>query len=168
MKIAIIYKSLTGNTSLLAEEIYKVLKENVVYFGEPKEGILADFYFIGSWTDKGMCCSEIADFIKTLSDKKIAFFGTAGFGGSDEYYHTLFQRVKEIYPAADNIREYFYCQGKMPMNVRSRYVAMLQEHPEDKHLQVSIENFDKALNHPDAEDLQNVSKWAAEVINNQY
>ena len=39
MKIVIVYKSVTGNTKMLAEEINKVLKDNVIYIGVPKENI---------------------------------------------------------------------------------------------------------------------------------
>lgn len=166
MKVAIIYKSNTGNTKLVAEAINNALKENIVYIGEPVDSIEADFYFIGSWTDKGMCCTQIADYIKTLENKEIAYFGTAGFGGSEDYYHSLFERVKSICPDSNNIKEYFFCQGKMPMGVRSRYVSMLQEHPDDKKLEVSIKNFDDALNHPDEADLKAASEWASKVIKN--
>ncbi|MDO5402484.1 MAG: flavodoxin family protein [Eubacteriales bacterium] len=166
MKIAIIYKSITGNTRLLAEAINEALHENVVYIGEPKERIAADFYFIGSWTDKGMCCTEIADFMKTLDNKRIAYFGTAGFGGSKEYYQSLFDRVKKLCQFTSSMEDYFFCQGKMPMNVRNRYVSMLHEHPEDKKLEVSIKNFDEALKHPDEADIRNVKDWAIKVIEN--
>lgn len=163
MKTAIVYKSISGNTRLLAEAICDALKENVVYIGEPKEGIEADFYFVGSWTDKGSCCPEIADFMKTLDHKKAAYFGTAGFGGSEEYYHSLFERVKKLCPASCDMTESFFCQGKMPMSVRSRYVSMLQEHPDDKKLEVSIHNFDAGLTHPDETDLQKAGEWALAV-----
>lgn len=40
MKIAIVYKSITGNTKLLAEAIKEeVPKADIVYFGEPKKDI---------------------------------------------------------------------------------------------------------------------------------
>lgn len=154
---------MSGNTKLLADAIHEALKEDVIYIGEPKEGIEADFYLVGSWTDKGMCCTEIADAIKTLEHKKIAYFGTAGFGGSEEYYHSLFERVKKICPDSSELTEYFFCQGKMPMNVRDRYVSMLQEHPEDKKLEVSIQNFDEALQHPNETDLKNAVDWAVKL-----
>lgn len=163
MKAAIIYKSVSGNTKLLAEAIREVLKEQVVYFGEPDDDIKADIYFIGSWTDKGKCCAEIESYIKTLNDKKIAYFGTAGFGGSEEYYHALFERVQSIAAPSNEMKEYFFCQGKMPMHVRDRYVSMMKEYPEDKKLEVSIQNFDNALHHPDEEDLKAVQNWAVHV-----
>lgn len=165
MKIAIVYKSITGNTKLIAEAIKEELKDNeVVYFGEPAESIDADFIFLGSWTDKGMCCKEINDFCQTLSNRKIAYFGTAGFGGSEEYYKSLYIRVKESIPSNNTVVDYFFCQGKMPMAIRDRYSKLITEHPEDSDLKVSIENFDKALSHPDTTDLENVKIWVRKLI----
>ena len=67
MKIAIVYKSVTGNTRLVAEAIKEVIPENeLVYFGEPRENISADLYVVGSWTDKGMCAREITEFLKGI------------------------------------------------------------------------------------------------------
>lgn len=163
MKIAIVYKSLTGNTKSIAEAVRDSLTEEVVYFGEPQENIEADLYFVGSWTDKGMCCKEIAEFLKTLENKKIAYFGTAGFGGSKEYYDALAKRVKDIVPDSNEMTESFFCQGKMPMRVRERYVSMMTEHPDDKQLEVSIKNFDEALSHPEQTDFDAVKEWARKI-----
>lgn len=160
MKIAIIYKSISGNTKLIAEAIYNALKENVIYIGEPGEGIKADLYFVGSWTDKGTCCQEVADFIRNIDSGEVAYFGTAGFGGSQEYYNSLFSRIKEICPDTVKMNEYFFCQGKMPMSVRDRYVSMLQSNPNDSSVNGLIINFDEALNHPNDEDVKNAAEWA--------
>ena len=49
MKIAIMYKSVTGNTKKIAEQIKNTLKdEEIVYYGDPNAEIDADIYFIGS------------------------------------------------------------------------------------------------------------------------
>ena len=165
MKIAIIYKSLTGNTKMLADKIKEtVSKEDIIYVGEPKDNIDADLYFVASWTDKGMCSKEIADFLKKLENKKIAYFGTAGFGGDTKYYDTIFNRIKSIIPESNDVIGYFFCQGKMPIQVRERYVALIKEHPDDKNLQVSVENFDKALSHPDEKDLEDVKEWVNDIL----
>lgn len=165
MKIAIIYKSLTGNTKLIAETIASAFNNEVVYCGEPQSNIGADLYFVGSWTDKGMCCKEITEFLKTLENKKIAYFGTAGFGGSEEYYRALAERVKSNVSESNEILDSFFCQGKMPMSVRERYVSMMKEHPDDKKMEVNIKNFDEALAHPDQKDLENVKTWAKKFLN---
>lgn len=164
MKAAIIYKSISGNTKLIAEAINEALKDDVVYIGEPKEDIIADLYFVGSWTDKGTCCAEIGNYLKKLKGKNIAYFGTAGFGGSEEYYNSLFERVKSICPASSEVNKYFFCQGKMPMNVRNRYAAMMKEHPDDEKLKISIKNFDLALEHPNEADLKAAQDWALNVF----
>ena len=45
----------------------------------------------------------------------------------------------------------FMCQGQMPPAVRERYVKMAEQDP--KKFEPMIENFDRALGHPDAADL---------------
>ena len=165
MKIAIVYKSITGNTKLLAEAIKEEIPKNqLVYFGEPKANIQADLYIIGSWTDKGMCATEIAEFMKNIKNAKVAYFGTAGFGGSEEYYEKLFERIKTNINDSNKILGKFFCQGKMPMQIRDRYVDLIKEHPDDKRLKVSVENFDKALTHPDKKDKKKEKKWIKEIL----
>ena len=165
MKIAVIYKSLTGNTKLVAEAIGDALKEKCdVYVGEPADDLEVDMYFVGSWIDKGNCTTEIADFLSKLENQKIALFATAGFGGSKEYYDALAERIKAQVPATNEILGQFFCQGKMPMSVRERYVAMLQANPEDKNMEVNVKNFDEALSHPDKTDLENAAGWARSLV----
>ena len=87
MKISIIYDSATGNTKKLADEISRMFEEktNIEY---------SDIVFIGSWTDKGSPTLRIQEELKKLKNKKIFYFGTCGFGGSEEYFNLLFERVK--------------------------------------------------------------------------
>lgn len=166
MNIAIIYSSNTGNTQILAETIKKELKdENIVYFGKTiKEIPVADIYFIGSWTNKGNASDDIIEFVKKIKNKKIAYFGTAGYGGSESYYQTLFERIKIYIDSSNKILGHFYCQGKMPIQVRKRYEKLITEHPDDTNLKVNIKNFDEALTHPDNVDLDNVRKWVNSIL----
>ncbi len=165
MKVAITYKSRTGNTKQIAEAMRDELKsEEIVYFGTPEREIDADVYFIGSWTDKGTCDGEITELLQVMEGKKIAFFGTAGFGGSKEYYQALSARACGVIPASNQVLGSFYCQGKMPMAVRDHYVNLLREHPEDQKLEVSVQNFDDALSHPDESDLTNAAEWARAMM----
>lgn len=165
MKIAIVYKSITGNTKQVAETLQKAfVNQEVCYIGEPRDGIEADLYFVGTWIDKGSCTKEIAEFLQSLDSKKVAIFATAGFGGSVEYYNTLFERIKAQIPVSNQVEGHFFCQGKMPMSVRERYVSMMQANPEDKNLEVSIKNFDEALSHPNEADLADAVNWASSLL----
>ena len=169
MKTAIIYSSLTGNTKMVAQAIYDQLKKmndyDVVYFGKVSDTIpQADIYILGSWTDKGNVAADMIRFLKELKNVKIAYFGTAGYQGDGEYYNRLWSRAQSYIDSSNTVLGHFYCQGKMPMAVKERYVAMIQNNPEDKQLQVSLDNFEEALHHPNDQDLQNVVDWILNIL----
>lgn len=158
MSYSIVFSSLTGNTKLLAKTLRAELRKNdPVYFGPPSEEALkADKIYVGFWTDKGNCDKATAEFLGTLSNKEIFLFGTAGFGGSQEYFDKILKNTKTNIPAGNHVTGTFMCQGKMPQSVRERYEKMKEQHiPKADML---IENFDKALPHPNKTDLKNLIK----------
>ena len=52
----------------------------------------------------------------------------------------------------------------MPIQIKERYIKMITENPNDKNLEVSLKNFEDALTHPDVNDLEDVKKWAKEML----
>ena len=156
MKYAVVYASATGNTAMLAEEIRSYMKNaECVYFGEAKENIPpADIIFAGFWTDKGTCSDEIGNYLAGLQGQKIFLFGTAGFGGSKEYFSRILEQVKGHIPDGNTVIGTFMCQGKMPASVKARYEKMLESDPENERIKAMLINFDQALSHPDHHDLE--------------
>lgn len=156
MKYAVVYVSPTGNTEMLAETIRRELgMENCVYFGGPQEDVPeADMIFAGFWTDKGTCSTEMSAYLKKLENQKVFLFGTAGFGGAAEYFDQILERVKANLPESSCLEGTYMCQGRMPATVRKRYESMLAQNPDDERMKSMIENFDKALAHPDTEDTE--------------
>lgn len=152
MKYSIIYSSQTGNTKLLAETILEnLVKEDCEYIG-PIKDVPSELIYIGFYTDKGNCHDDLTTYLKTLENKKIFLFGTAGFGESKEYFNRILANVKKNISDSNTIIGTYMCQGKMPMPVRQRYEKMAEDNPE--RFQPLIDNFDKALSHPDKNDLQ--------------
>ena len=152
MHYAIVYSSRTGNTALLADTIHKTLPaEDCLYFGAPDQKALeADVLYVGFWTDKGTCDETIAAFLQSLTTQKVFLFGTAGFGGDADYFEKILDRVREnLAPGVELVGTYV-CQGKMPQAVRQRYEAM-EDSPRRTAM---LSNFDQALGHPDAKDLE--------------
>lgn len=76
--------------------------------------------FAGSWTDKGQCDQRMAEFVQNLSGKIVALFGTAGFGGTPEYFVSLAERFAKYVPENRETIGSFYCPGKMLLALKSR------------------------------------------------
>ena len=160
MNYAIVCTSKTGNTKQLADVIQSSLpEEKVIYAGIPQaEALQADRIYVGFWTDKGTCCTEIKDFLKLAKDKEIFLFGTCGFGGSEAYFQKVLTAVKKNIDASNTIVGTYMCQGKMPQSVRERYVKMKENPEHPANLDMLIANFDCALSHPDMDDLEKLKK----------
>ena len=165
MKYAIVYSSLTGNTAMLAEKLQQTLPaEDCVYFGVPAEGVEVPLVLAGFWTDKGDCDQKSAAFLEGLRNTSVFLFGTAGFGGSQAYYHTILQRVRGHLDASVKVVGTFLCQGKMGDGVRQRLEGQLAKAPEDAKTRAMLENFENAKTHPDQADLDALQQAVLEVM----
>lgn len=165
MTEAIIYDSLSGNTESLAKEI-KSIKKNA-YYEKINDKLIEelpeyDIYYIGSPIIKGMCTDKIKRLLQKIENKKIFLFITTGYKGED-YYESLTRRILEIIPKSNQILGIFLCQGKMQDAVKERYIKLIQEHPEDKNLTVSLENFEQAKPHPDENDKKDLIEKIQEL-----
>lgn len=159
-RYSIPYSSKTGNTKKLAEKIREVLpEENCDYFGtEGAKALSSDILYIGFWTDIGNADPVTLELLKGLRNKKIFLFGTAGFGGSEAYFQQVLGKVKESVDESNTVMGEFMCQGKMPQSVRDRYVKMKEKPDHAPNLDELIQNFDRALSHPDNEDLDRLEE----------
>ena len=160
MSYAIVFSSKTGNTRLLADTLRASLPQNeCTYFGAPApEALEAETLYIGFWTDKGKADADTLEFLQQLRGKQIFLFGTAGFGGSAPYFEKILAATRKALDGSNTVIGSFMCQGKMPMSVRQRYEAMKAQPAHIPNLDALIENFDKALSHPDAADLEQLKQ----------
>ena len=150
MKYAIVYSSRTGNTELLAQRLRDSLPtEDCLYLGPPsEEALAAEKLYVGFWTDKGTCDESIAAFLRSITHQQVFLFGTAGFGGAPAYFEKILTAVKENISETATVTGSYMCQGKMPVSVRKRYESM----EESAGRQAMLDNFDRALSHPDEQD----------------
>ena len=87
------------------------------------------------------------------------------FGGSDIYFRKILSQVKQFIDASNVIVGEYMCQGRMPQSVRERYLKMKEAPDHPQNLDVLIQNFDCALSHPDANDME---KLKEAVINSSF
>lgn len=181
MNIALITNSKSGNTAQLAQalrEAFAVSDVQLVCDVELPDApdvsqledavsraLAADAVCVGFWCDKGSCTEGVAKLLERMDGKRVFLFGTCGFGGSQEYFDQIIERVKEHLPQTAELAGAFMCQGKMGPGVRARYEAMLAKDPTDTWARALIDNFDAALAHPNAEDLKAAASLAARVLN---
>lgn len=72
---------------MLADAIYDVLpKENCDFYGNVKTQIpQSEMLYIGL-DGQGTADCDTLKLLQSLKNRKVFLFGTAGFGGSDEYF----------------------------------------------------------------------------------
>ena len=159
-RYSIIFSSLTGNTKKLAETIRAVLPaEDCDYFGAPETAELySEMLYVGFWTDKGNADSAALGLLSKLRGKEIFLFGTAGFGGSAAYFQKILDHVKQSVDPSNTVVGEYMCQGKMPQSVRDRYMKMKAQPEHPANIDAMIDNFDRALSHPDEDDLERLRK----------
>lgn len=158
MTYAIVYSSKTGNTRLLAETLRDTLSaDDCLYFGTPSDAALrAERIYVGFWTDKGTCDTDTTAFLSRVTTQEVFLFGTAGFGGAPEYFDKILSAARQSLPDGATVCGSYMCQGKMPAAVRTRYEAM----ENSPRRQAMLDNFDAALSHPDAADLEHLREMA--------
>lgn len=134
-------------------------------FGSSTSAIPAsETLFVGFWTNQGVADQAAQKLLEQLKDRKIFLFGTAGFGGSEAYFQTILDKTKAFIDDSNTVIGTFMCQGKMPHSVRERYVKMKEQPDHMPNLDAMIENFNKALSHPDADDLEKLTSAVRETI----
>ena len=175
MKCAVVVSSKDGNTRMVSDALADALAQagaevlGCVDIAEDAGAAAdaasaADVVLAGFWTDKGDCAPEMASFLEALDGKRVFLFGTAGFGGSAEYFARILGNVQQHLPASAELIGSAMCQGKMGVGVRKRYEGMLAQNPGDERIQAMIDNFDAALSHPDADDLAGIVSAAQSAL----
>lgn len=120
--------------------------------------------FVGFWTNQGVADRETQQLLRQLRNRKTFLFGTAGFGGSEAYFQTILDKTKACIDGSNTVIGTYMCQGKMPLSVRERYVKMKEQPDHMPNIDAMIDNFDKALSHPDADDLVKLAESVRETI----
>lgn len=174
MKYAVIVNSATGNTAQVADAVQQRLaakgEVNLVTLSpatvaEARDAVLAaDAVAVGFWCDKGSCTPVVDDLLAATAGKRVFLFGTAGFGGSPEYFDRILAGVAAKLPESADYAGGAMCQGRMGEGILRRYEAMLAEHPGDAKAQAMIENYHSAVSHPDEDDVVRIADAAERAL----
>lgn len=170
LKNLVIYASETGNTKLLAEEIYRAIPSSM---GEKKivdvrswNGAFdAENYFVGFWANRGSCSLEIIDILSSLQNRNVALFGTCGMGNTQRYYDSLEQNVRVWLSDSNYFLGSYFCQGRMQQSIRDKYESYRGK-CDDTKIDLMLGFFDDALDHPNSQDLLKARVFADKCLKN--
>lgn len=161
MRAQVLYKSRTGNTEKIAKAIFEAIpgaEKDIARLEGQTNYEMGDVYFIGFWTDRGSASVEVLDYLGSLQGKKIALFGTCGMGNDPAYYKKIEENIRVFIEDDNEYLGSFLCQGKMPIQVREKYMQMRSSR-NGQQVDAMIRNFDRAMLHPDGEDLQRAREF---------
>lgn len=164
----IVYSSLTGNTKMVAEKIYEVVEgeKSLVSLNDIKEVNIDSFdrFVIGFWVDKGTADKRTRDFIKKLSQKEVAFFGTLGADPESDHGKKVIERVSDLCSKNNTLIGKFLCRGKIDPKLVERMgkFPLKLVHPLTPERLKRIED---AKPHPNEQDFENAQNYFKDILN---
>ena len=76
-----------------------------------------------------------------------------------QYLDGILRNVEDSLNDTNEVVGGFMCQGRMPQELRDRYNKLKEEVPnQGAHYDLMISNFDKALSHPDENDIRGLKE----------
>lgn len=170
MSCAIVCASLTGNTRQLAEVARDYTGASCLCLTEPgsvpEAARSADLLLVGSWCWKGTCTPEVTHLLASLRDRDVFLFGTYG-ASLPGYGERMVSRMAENLHESCRLVGSYTCQGRMTQTSLEKKQARLDaaEPGTDAYERAlrSVENWHRALSHPDDLDLRGMAQ-ALEAI----
>lgn len=162
------YSSLTGNTKQVAGKIFEIIEgeKELVSLNNIADVDIDKFdrVVVGFWVDKGTADKRTREFIKKLSGKEIAYFGTLGADPESKHGNAVNERVTGLCSEKNTFLGGFLCRGKIdpklvekmgkfPLKLihpltpeRLQRIEDAKPHPNEKDFQEAQEYFKKILN----------------------
>ena len=161
MKYAVIYQSKSGNTKLLAEEIFSSIDSDekvICDIDECDEVPVADVYFVGFGIHNYSCGIDIANCMENIGISKLALFATCGYVPTEQYKEKLEDNLEVWLPEDAKYLGMYLCQGKVEFDRRE---IMISKMPQAES--AMCEMFNQGSSHPDNDDLDAVSSFAKSI-----
>lgn len=161
MRYAVLYQSKSGNTKLLAEEIFNSIDSDekvICDIDECDEIPAVDVYFVGFGIHNYSCSIDIANCMENIGVSKLALFATCGYMPTEQYKEKLEDNLEVWLPETAEYLGMYLCQGKVEFDRREIMISKMPQ-AENK----MREMFNQGCTHPDDEDLEAVSNFAKRV-----
>jgi flavodoxin len=165
MKAAVIYSSKTGNTKKVAEAILEGLPVGTEIYSVETAPTPDEFDFIamGYWVDKGTADKNAMEYMKTISDKKVAIFATLGAYPDSDHAKESLKNGAECLGENCEVIDTFICQGAIDPKLMEWMSKLPEDHPHAPD-DARRKRWKDAKDRPDAEDLKKAAEFAKKTF----
>lgn len=169
MTYSIIYSTHTDNAVKLATAIQCALgTDRLVYDGRlagcPDFAKQADVVFVGFWTTANSCDKLVQGLLSSLKGKKIAIFGTCGFGTEkDGHFDLVKKNVLSHVDPSNTVLGFYLCNGRIGQDFVRKAVESAGAPGEDFHYPPFREHYKDDIGHPTLDELKACGEWAQKV-----
>jgi flavodoxin len=161
MRYAVIYDSETGNTEMLAKQIYRVLdsfEKELVNISCQSQIPDADVYFVGFPIHKKNCSLKIMNALEQIESGKLALFATCGIKPTDSYKRKLEDALKVWISDDAEYLGMFLCQGRTKEETKAYFYKTNPEYRDKLE-----DMFREGESHPDRADMEEAARFAADI-----
>lgn len=124
MKIAVVYRSLTGNTERLARGVFDRISPEYekALFDIKDKPDLKDYDVIafGFWVDRSFPYKAMKDLISETRDKDVFLMGTMGYYPDSDHGQACIKNSVSLVDKSCNLMGYFICNGKVDTKLLER------------------------------------------------
>lgn len=167
-KTLVTYSSLTGNTKQVAEKIFEIIEgeKELISLNNISDININDFtrIVVGFWVDKGTADKRTREFIKKLSGKEIAYFGTLGAAPDSKHGNDVNERVTALCSDKNIFLGGFLCRGKIDPKLVEKMgkFPLKLIHPLTPE---RLQRIEEAKSHPDTKDFENAQQYFKQILN---
>lgn len=161
MRYVVMYESKTGNTRMLAEEIYGALAaqdKELIDLDVTAEVPEADIYFIGFGVHNGSCSRSMLDYFDQITGGRFALFATCGCLPTEQYKSKLEKNLDVWLPENADYLGMLLCQGNVEPDRREIMIGKMPSR--EKELR---QMFEDGSSHPDQGDRDAAADFAARI-----
>lgn len=163
MKTLIVFSSQTGNTEKICRAAAAAMPDcTILPVCEAPEPNDYDLVIVGYWVNRGMPDALSIDYLKSISNAKVALLGTLGAWPDSDHAKECMAKGEELLSGRNNtVFGTFLCQGK----VDPRIVEMMQKRGDTAHPMTEERKarLAEAAKHPDANDCKNAQAFVLKV-----
>jgi flavodoxin len=162
MEYAVIYYSESGNTEMLAEQIYEIIGSSdkiLIDLNKTQQIPSADMYFVGFPIHQKNCSIKVVDALEQIGGGKLVLFATCGLTPTGAYRQKLEEALSLWISDETDYLGMFLCQGKTKEGQKEKFYRMNPEYQQKME-----DMFQEGDSHPNRNDIEDAVQYMKKFL----